>query len=115
MMGIAERVAVIGAFLLAALPVRAQDALPRPEAPFPGPVGRTPADSAPAHWPAYPQAPKNAPNVIVILTDDVGFGATSTFGGPIPTPTFDALAKSGLRYNEFHVTALCSTTTSAWR
>jgi arylsulfatase len=54
-----------------------------------------------------------APNVIVILTDDVGFAASSAFGGPIPTPTFDALAASGLRYNNFHTTALCSPTRAA--
>lgn len=55
-------------------------------------------------------APKGAPNVVIILIDDLGFGATTTFGGPIPTPTFDRLAKSGLRYNNFHTTALCSPT-----
>lgn len=55
-------------------------------------------------------APQGAPNVIIILIDDLGFGATSTFGGPIPTPTLDTLAKSGLRYNNFHTTALCSPT-----
>ncbi len=55
-------------------------------------------------------APDGAPNVIIILIDDLGFGATSTFGGPIPTPALDKLAKSGLRYNNFHTTALCSPT-----
>jgi arylsulfatase len=55
-------------------------------------------------------APKGAPNVIIVLIDDLGFGATSTFGGPIPTPAFDALAKGGIRYNNFHTTALCSPT-----
>ena len=55
-------------------------------------------------------APKGAPNVIIVLIDDLGFGATNTFGGPIPTPTFDRLAKTGLRYNNFHTTALCSPT-----
>ncbi|HSH16269.1 MAG TPA: sulfatase-like hydrolase/transferase, partial [Verrucomicrobiae bacterium] len=55
-------------------------------------------------------APQGAPNVIIVLIDDLGFGATSTFGGPIPTPTFDKLAKTGLRYNNFHTTALCSPT-----
>ena len=55
-------------------------------------------------------APKGAPNVIIILIDDLGFGATSTFGGPIPTPAFDMLAKGGVRYNNFHTTALCSPT-----
>ena len=55
-------------------------------------------------------APKGAHNVVIILIDDLGFGATSTFGGPIPTPTLDRLAKRGLRYNNFHTTALCSPT-----
>jgi arylsulfatase len=55
-------------------------------------------------------APQGAPNVVIILIDDLGFGATSTFGGPIPTPTLDKLAGGGLRYNNFHTTALCSPT-----
>ena len=55
-------------------------------------------------------APQGAPNVIIVLIDDLGFGATSTFGGPIPTPTLDQLAQGGLRYNNFHTTALCSPT-----
>jgi arylsulfatase len=58
-------------------------------------------------------APPGAPNVLLIMTDDVGFGAASTFGGPIPTPTFDSLARAGLRYNEFHTTAMCSPTRAA--
>ncbi len=59
------------------------------------------------------KAPTGAPNVIIILIDDLGFGATSTFGGPIATPTFDRLAQTGLRYNNFHTTALCSPTRAA--
>lgn len=58
-------------------------------------------------------APKGAPNVLLILTDDVGFGASSTFGGPIPTPNYDKLARVGLRYNTFHTTALCSPSRAA--
>lgn len=73
-------------------------------------VGRTAAESAPPSWPQSPRPPANAPNVIVILTDDVGFGAASAFGGPIPTPTFDMLARSGLRFNRFHTAAICSPT-----
>ena len=57
--------------------------------------------------------PAGAPNILLILTDDVGFGASSTFGGPIPTPTFDRLASSGLRFTRFHTTALCSPTRAA--
>ena len=56
------------------------------------------------------KAPEGAPNVVIILIDDIGFGATSTFGGPIKMPTFDKLASTGLRYNNFHTTALCSPT-----
>jgi arylsulfatase A-like enzyme len=58
-------------------------------------------------------APKGAPNVVIVLIDDVGFGAITTFGGPINTPTMDRLAKNGLRYNNFHTTALCSPTRMA--
>lgn len=55
-------------------------------------------------------APEGAPNVVIVLIDDIGFGATSTFGGGIQTPTFDRLAEEGLRFNRFHTTALCSPT-----
>src|SRR5262245_29408042 len=89
-----------------------QDVLPKPEAPFQGKVGRTVKDSTP-DFPKELHAPEGAPNVLLILTDDVGFGASSTFGGPIPTPTFDKLAANGLRYNRFHTTALCSPTRAA--
>ena len=90
----------------------AQDVLPKPEPPFHGKIGRTPKDSTP-DFPKGVEAPKGAPNILVILTDDVGFGASSTFGGPIPTPTMDRLAKDGLRYTAFHTTALCSPTRAA--
>jgi arylsulfatase len=86
--------------------------LPRPEPPFQGKIGRTAKDSTP-DFPKEVQAPKGAPNVLLILTDDVGFGASSTFGGPIPTPTMDKLAANGLKYNRFHTTALCSPTRAA--
>ena len=59
------------------------------------------------------KAPDRAPNVLLILIDDMGFGQPSTFGGPVNMPTLDRLAKGGLRYNEFHVTALCSPTRAA--
>ena len=58
-------------------------------------------------------APENAPNVVIVLIDDIGFGGPSTFGGPIETPTLDGLAAAGLRYNNFHTTALCSPTRNA--
>jgi len=57
--------------------------------------------------------PKGAPNVLIVLIDDVGFGATSAFGGPCQTPTFEKLAANGLKYNRFHTTALCSPTRQA--
>src|SRR6266481_2217684 len=59
------------------------------------------------------KAPANAPNVLIVLIDDMGFGQSSAFGGPINMPTVDRLANNGLRYNEFHTTALCSPTRSA--
>jgi arylsulfatase len=90
----------------------AQQVLPRPEQPFGGKIGRTTKDSV-KDFPKEVAAPKGAPNVLLILTDDVGFGASSTFGGPIPTATMDRLAKNGLRYNQFHTTALCSPTRAA--
>jgi arylsulfatase len=55
-------------------------------------------------------APEGAPNIVVVLIDDIGFSASSTFGGAIHTPTFDKLADNGLRFNRFHTTALCSPT-----
>src|SRR5450432_2094354 len=90
----------------------AQEVLPRPEPPFKGHIGRTVEEST-KDFPKEVTAPKGAPNILLILTDDVGFGASSTFGGPIPTPTFDRLAKNGLRYTQFHTTALCSPTRAA--
>jgi Sulfatase/Family of unknown function (DUF6151) len=89
-----------------------QEVLPQPEPPFKGKIGRTAKDSTP-DFPKGVEAPQGAPNVLVILTDDVGFGASSTFGGPIQTPNFQRLADQGLRYNEFHTTALCSPTRAA--
>ncbi len=59
------------------------------------------------------EAPAGAPNVVIVLIDDVGFGASATFGGPVPMPTLDRLARGGLRYNNFHTTALCSPTRMA--
>jgi arylsulfatase len=80
--------------------------------PFAGVVDTNAVQSKP-DFPVEVSAPKGAPNVLIILTDDVGFGASSTFGGPIQTPNFDLLAASGLRYNEFHTTSLCSPTRAA--
>ncbi|WP_372859806.1 arylsulfatase [Sphingobium lactosutens] len=76
-------------------------------------TGHTPNTSPKPEWPAQVKAPQGAPNILLIMTDDVGFGATSTFGGPVPTPTFDSLAEAGIRYNQFNTTALCSPTRAA--
>ncbi|HWV13198.1 MAG TPA: sulfatase-like hydrolase/transferase, partial [Sphingobium sp.] len=97
------------ALLASASPLAAQTVLPAPAAPFAGKIGQTYADSTPA-FPKPVTAPAGAPNVLLILTDDVGFGAASTFGGPIPTPNLDRLAARGLVYNRFHTTAMCSPT-----
>lgn len=70
-------------------------------------------DSDPIDWPKEISAPEGAPNVLLIMIDDVGFGASSTFGGPVPTPNFDNLAKNGLLYNRFHTTAVCSPSRAA--
>ncbi|MFT3702085.1 MAG: sulfatase-like hydrolase/transferase [Agriterribacter sp.] len=79
---------------------------------YKGVIGKTTADSK-EWWPDPVKAPTGAPNVIWILLDDVGFGASSAFGGLIPTPTFDSLANSGLRYTNFHTTAICAPTRAA--
>jgi arylsulfatase len=86
--------------------------LPPPEPPFKGHIERTLKGSTP-DFPKGIEAPAGAPNVLLILTDDVGFGASSTFGGPIQTPNFQRVADSGLRYNMYHTTALCSPTRAA--
>jgi arylsulfatase len=98
--------------LLLATTALGEEVLPQPEQPFKGKIGGTAKDSTP-DFPKGVEAPEGAPNVLLILTDDVGFGASSTFGGPIQTPNFQRLADAGLRYNEFHTTALCSPTRAA--
>src|ERR1700734_2001028 len=80
--------------------------------PYQGVVGRTLAESK-EWWPEPVKAPDGAPNVVWILLDDVGFGAAGTFGGLIDTPTFDSLARNGLRYTNFHTCAICAPTRSA--
>ncbi|MDL2400714.1 arylsulfatase [Rhizobium mayense] len=98
----------------AAVPATAEAevVLPKPEPPFAGKIERTLQGSVP-DFPKGVEAPAGAPNVLLILTDDVGFGASSTFGGPIQTPNFQRLADAGLRYNKYHTTALCSPTRAA--
>jgi arylsulfatase len=80
--------------------------------PYQGKVGRTLAESK-EWWPEPVKPPAGSPNVVWILLDDVGFGASSAFGGGISTPTFEQLAQQGLRYTNFHTTAICAPTRSA--
>jgi arylsulfatase len=90
----------------------AQEVLPKPAATFSGKIGTTYKESTP-DFPRPVAAPERAPNVLLILTDDTGFGHAATFGGAAATPTLDRLAASGLRYNRLHTTALCSPTRAA--
>ncbi len=130
-----ERVAaraLFGAALLlelGALPAQAQQITGTPGAPdatttidghvlppvqqkFSGQIELNAAQSKP-YWPARVVPPKGAPNILLVLIDDEGFGAPSTFGGVIPTPALDRVAAQGLRYTNFHTTALCSPTRAA--
>ena len=86
--------------------------LPPPPQTFKGKIGRNTAQSTP-YWPARVEPPKGAPNILLIMTDDSGFGVPSTFGGVIPTPALDRIAAMGLRYTNFNSTALCSPTRAA--
>jgi len=86
--------------------------VPPPPQPFQGRIELNAMQSQPA-WPARVVPPKGAPNVLVILLDDAGYGANSTFGGVIPTPTLDKIAAAGLRYTNFHSTSLCTPTRAA--
>ena len=86
--------------------------LPPPDPKFGG-VIKNDALQSKAWWAPRVVPPKKAPNILLIMTDDSGFGVPSTFGGVIPTPTMDRIAKAGLRYNNIHSTALCSPTRAA--
>ena len=86
--------------------------LPAPDPEFGGVIKQDALQSK-AWWAPRIVPPKQAPNVLLIMTDDSGFGVPSTFGGVIPTPTMDRIAKNGLRYNNIHSTALCSPTRAA--
>jgi len=116
-------------FLLAVLPVNAQQItgepgspsatttingthLPAQPPPFGGVINLNANQSKP-YWPPRVVPPKAAPNVLLIMTDDAGYGISSTFGGVIPTPALDRVAQMGLRYTQFHSTALCSPTRAA--
>jgi arylsulfatase A-like enzyme len=91
-----------------------RDHLPIPDRPYAGPVYEDAKDPEAKFPPIEPlRPPAGAPNVLIVLLDDVGFGASSAFGGPCATPTAEWLAANGLRYNRFHTTALCSPTRQA--
>lgn len=86
--------------------------LPYQDSTFRGTIGTTYTNSK-EDWPREVSAPKGAPNVLLIMTDDVGFSSDSTFGGPVPSPNLNRLAASGIRYNNFNTTAVCSATRAA--
>ena len=112
----ARKWAVVGSVLAAVMVITAvavaQEVLPRPQPPFRGKIGRTVKDSKP-DFPKEVRAPQGEPNILLIMTDDVGFSAASTFGGAISTPALDRLATHGLRFTQFNTCALCSPTRAA--
>jgi arylsulfatase len=109
LVGIGAAVAWLGAQTGA---VAAEEVLPKPAAPFKGKIDISRDASTPA-WPEEVRPPTGAPNIVLVLLDDVGFGASSTMGGPVETPELGKLAAAGLRYNQFHVNAMCSPTRAA--
>jgi len=101
------------ALMFSARLVSAQESLPFPEPPSASMAGKTLKESK-HQWRKTPERlPKDAPNIVIFMTDDAGYANPSTFGGPVHTPTMDRLAKSGISYNEFHTTAMCSPTRAA--
>jgi len=87
--------------------------LPPPDPKFGGVIGQT-ASGSKSWWAPRVVPPKGAPNVLLIMTDDAGFGAPGTFGGVVPTPALDRIANNGVRYTNFHSTSLCSPTRAAF-
>ena len=81
----------------------------KPGSPFPGVIGRT-ADESTQAWPVPTRAKSGAPNILIYVLDDVGFGQMSAFGGLCQTPNLERLAANGLRYSNFRTTAMCSPT-----
>ena len=111
----ANATAMIGvvALLFFAANVSAQDVLPFPSAPMGGEVGPTMQESV-HKWREEPRRlPADAPNILIVMLDDAGFGQPDTFGGEIHTPTMSRLAKEGISYNAFHTVAMCSPTRAA--
>jgi arylsulfatase len=102
-----------GLVVLAALPAPAQDVLPFPDPPMGGKVGPTMQESVHTWREAPNHLPADAPNILIVMLDDGGFGQPSAFGGEINTPTLSRLAEEGIAYNRFHTTAMCSPTRAA--
>jgi len=99
--------------LCVAVPAWAQEVLPFPDPPMGGKVGPTMQESV-HKWRETPShLPEDAPNILIVMLDDAGFGQPSTFGGEINTPTLSRLAEEGIAYNRFHTTAMCSPTRAA--
>jgi arylsulfatase len=99
--------------LLATGSAWAQDVLPFPAPPMGGKVAPTMQESVHKWREAPSHLPEDAPNILIIMMDDAGFGQASTFGGEIHTPTLSRLAAEGISYNRFHTTAQCSPTRAA--
>ena len=92
----------------------AREILPIPDRPYAGPTMYDMKDPDAGYEPIEPvRPPAGAPNILLVLLDDVGFGASSAFGGPCRTPVFEILAAGGLRYTRFHTTGMCSPTRQA--
>ena len=87
-------------------------AIPRPTPPYAGTIGRLTEDCQPVAL-KMEGAPEGAPNVVIVLLDDVGFGSFGAFGGPVPAPGLERVAADGLRFNRFHTTAICAPTRAA--
>jgi arylsulfatase A-like enzyme len=104
---------LLGLLLTDVAAAAATEVLPFPDFHYTGSVGRTIKESDPPQFPQPVRPPKGAPNIVFILIDDAGYGQFGTFGGLVPTPGLDSVAKNGLKYTRFHTTALCSPTRAA--
>jgi hypothetical protein len=96
-----------------AIPAAAQEVLPFPPKPSGSTAARTMQESIYSPLPPVNHLPKDAPNILIVLIDDVGPGQTDTYGGEIHTPTLSKIAIEGISYNRFHTTAMCSPTRAA--
>ena len=101
---------IVASLMFATAQLSAQEVLPFPEPGSASTAGKTLKDSKHQWRQVETRLPKDAPNILIFMTDDAGFANSSTFGGPVHTPTLDRLANSGISYNAFHTTAQCSAT-----